>query len=249
MPNPAIQHNHAGQMNREAIHDLRNLFSIVASAKHMLDDGPVPDRRSLLLSAIEDAAISGSRLTTDLLTSHGASDAFETLDLNARIAAVEPMIRALAGGDIEINFDLCPHRLPIRLDQLALDGAILELITNARAALKKPGRIIVRTRRIGRRAWLTIADNGCGTDVLALERGLATHQPSANGTGLRRVRSFLRKAHGHFRIRSREGSGTIVSMNLPMVLCLAVDEPAVSPPAAVLPPKESEDEKRQSATA
>lgn len=249
MPSSAINHNQRSNSDREAIHDLRNLFGIVASAKHMLDDGPAPGRRSLLLGAIEDAAISGSRLTTDLLTRHGASDASEAMDLNIRVAAIEPMIRALVGGDAEINLDLCPRRLPIRLDPLALDGAILELITNARAALKKPGRIIVRTRRVGRRAWLTIADDGCGMDVSAIEHKRAVHQPSANGTGLGRVRSFLRKAHGHFRIRSREGSGTIVSMNLPMVLSLATDEPAASPPPAVLPPKENEDEKRQSAAA
>ncbi len=54
-----MRHQTARQTSRESIHDLRNLFGVVASARHMLDDGPPAERRALLLDAIEDARQQG----------------------------------------------------------------------------------------------------------------------------------------------------------------------------------------------
>ncbi len=124
--------------HREVIHDLRNLFGVVAAAKHLLAKRPEEGKRTFLLDALEGAALRGGQLTTELLASSPSSQ-LQIIDLNMRIMGLEPMIRALLGSDAALDLDLCEDCLSVRANQAGLDAAILELVANARAALAAPG--------------------------------------------------------------------------------------------------------------
>jgi K+-sensing histidine kinase KdpD len=206
---------------RQTIHDLRNLFGIVCSAKHLLEGQPAKLRRLALLQAIETAAIRGGELTTTLLAPPPQRAATRPLDLNHQITALEAMIGALTQS---VEFDLCDEFLALRVDPDAMDAAIFELLANAKAA--GATAITIRTRRKGARVWLTIADNGCGMDQpkLATARQCLDRQ-AEHGAGLCRVQAFARSAHAQFHLRSRCGFGTVVSMNLPTVLRVAASKP------------------------
>jgi signal transduction histidine kinase len=228
---------------RETIHDLRNLFGIVASARHLLGDDSCIARRDDLLDAIEGAATRGGLLTTQLLGSVGSAET--VFDIVHHLRALKPMLRAIAGSRIKVRFDLMSHPSPVKIDPEALEAAVLELVTNARAACDTSGTIVIRTRPIRERLWLCVADDGCGMDKAKLAHCLADKAPGAHGTGVGRVRQFARAAHGSFHVRSRKGHGTVVCLNLPTVAPAAVDEPAV-PHERLLPPsKETDHEDRQ----
>ncbi len=237
---------------RETIHDLRNLFGVVASARHMLDDRPTGERRTLLLDAIEDAALRGGRLTSAMLGQGRRERAGACFDLNEHLAALGSLMRARAGRRVEIRFEPAEGALPVKLDPADLDAAILELVSNACAAFTKPGVIRIRTRRLGGRVRLLVADNGCGMSAAKLQNALhRLEQPAVNGTGLGRVRHFAQNAHGRLRFRSRENRGTIASLNLPLVLKVAGAETAATAPTRWnrKTRKEIRHEKRQSITA
>lgn len=211
---------------RELIHDLRNLFAVVASAKHMLEDRLSEDRQRSLLAAIEDAAVRGVALTTSLLAMDGDAERVQKIDVSNRLLALTPMIRALAGGDGEAILQLCKQPTVTRVCPELFEAAILELVANASAA-RRGGHVFIRTRRIGNRIIVIVADDGCGMDPLKQERVLTRRDARGpKGSGLGRVRQFVSKANGTLRIRSRAGRGTVVSLTLPTVLGLAVDEPA-----------------------
>ncbi|EQB10847.1 hypothetical protein RLDS_25765 [Sphingobium lactosutens DS20] len=236
---------------RETMHDLRNLFGVVASARHMLDDKPSGERRALLLDAIEDAAVRGGKLTTAMLARRGSDRHASCLDLNTHLRDLEPLMSARAGRDVAIHFESCRSALPVKLDTAGLDAAVLELVANACSALPTSGDILVRTRRVGSRVWLMVADNGNGMSGDELRRALApTEHPSAHGTGLGRVRHFAGNAHGSLRMRSRKARGTLAVLNLPLVLKLTGGEAAATPPARRHNiAQEIRHEKRQSITA
>lgn len=217
----------ATSVERGLIHDLRNLFGVVASAKHMLEDGPAGAQRATLLAAIEDAAQRGGQLTSNLLARASEVDLPTVSDIRNRFKAMAPMIRAIAGHNATVLFDLSRARPLVKLVPAQFEAAILELVANASAALHRPGRIIVRLRQQGRRVRVTIADDGIGMDAEKARRAFADHRhAAAKGTGLGRVRHFVRTSHGTMRLRSRAGRGTIVSLTLPMPLRLTLDEPA-----------------------
>lgn len=234
----------AGFASREAIHDLRNLFGIVASARHLLDDAPAEEKRHQLLDAIGEAAMRGGALTTDLLARHQPDHATRSVDINRELERLEPLLRASIGEAV-LELDLCARRPRIRVDRDELEATILELLINARAACSGAARIRLRTRYRCGRLWLTVADDGRGMSHADIERLLTrVAEPGARGTGFGRVRSFVGGAHGRLYVRSREGHGTVVSLNLPTVLSLAAGEPA-APCERRSPLKEYDHEDRQ----
>jgi signal transduction histidine kinase len=203
--------------NREAIHDLRNLFGIVASARHMLDDGPSKSRQAMLLGAIDKAVERGDALTTTLLAQDAQARSFSIIDLAERLNGLAPMLEAACGRDLDLIMNVGARHFGVRVEPLEFDAIIVELVTNARAAMGRRGRIIVRVRSHGTKVRVLIADEGGGMSVQKLASALRGGQRrDSHGTGLRRVRSFLELSDGRMDVRSRPGHGTVIRLTLPL---------------------------------
>jgi hypothetical protein len=205
---------------RENIHD-RNLFGIVSSASHLLDDDPTLDRRAVLLDAISEAARRGGTLTT--VFAKETSAMIQAFDLNRHLGALQSLLDAQSNSGFEVSVEVSAEPSPVKLDSSAFDAAILELVTNARGALNGTGRIQVRTKRVGRRIWVIVADTGQGMGSDELSAILLGARPAgAHGTGLGRVRHFAQAAHAHFHIRSVRGRGTVAALAIPLILQVTI---------------------------
>jgi signal transduction histidine kinase len=239
----------AGEISqRETIHDLRNLFGVIASARRLLGHDQTSERGLALLSAIQDAALRGGQLTTTLLTRERAAPAPQRVDLNVCLSSAAPLLKAFAGPTVRVEVVLSPKPIWVRLDPLHLEAAVLELVRNARSALGASGLIQVEARSLGGRAWLSVADNGHGMSPAALQRALhAFETASAHGTGLGRIRHLADQASGHLRIRSREGRGCVIAMIFPKTSSRVLAKPVAHSRGVVL--QEIRHENRQQATA
>ncbi|ARR53348.1 hypothetical protein HY78_07790 [Rhizorhabdus wittichii DC-6] len=215
-------------IERGLIHDLRNLFGVVASAKHMLEDKPGRAKRATLLAAIDNAAQRGSQLTSKLLATARDIEIAAKFDVGHCLTKMAPMIRAIAGPDTKVRFDISGARALVKVVPDLFEAAILELVTNASVAIRLPGHIVVRVRLRGNNVRIIIADDGIGMDPDDARHAFDDHRRiSEKGTGLGRVRHFARSSHGSVRLRSRAGRGTVVALLLPTVLGLPADKPAV----------------------
>lgn len=233
---------------RQAIHDLRNLFAVVVSAKSLLARDPARKERAVLLDAIEDAAMRGSRLTTGLLAPGANSSPSRGTDPGARLNSLCPMMRALAGPLIHFDLKVASRPSLARIDGPEFDAALLELVANARAAGSHT--IVVRARTIGSRLWFLVADDGRGMGKSTLDQ--ARHgidARAAHGAGLSRVHNFVRASHGSMRIRSRPSRGTSVAIILPTILSIAVDKPAPARSISLQLKEKIHEKVRQSAAA
>ncbi|WP_458752543.1 ATP-binding protein [Sphingobium xenophagum] len=85
-----------------------------------------------------------------------------TFDLNQHLGTLQSLLDAHAGDRAEVAITVSAEKSPVKLDASALDAALVELVANGRTALTTAGRVIVRTKCIGRRLWLTVADTGKG---------------------------------------------------------------------------------------
>lgn len=234
---------------REAIHDLRNLFGIVASAKHVLEREPAPAQRNALLEAIEDAALRGGALTTDLLARARRPFVGAPADLGARLADLSPMMRALAQRPIDFDLEIGRFDGQARVDGNEFDAAMLELVTNAATA--GAHRIAVRCRKVGAQIWILVCDDGRGmTDAALMQARRGLDAGNDHGAGIARVHRFARAFHGHLRFRSRPDAGTAVALILPAVFSVAVDEPTTPVRSGIPMSKETINEQdRQPASA
>lgn len=204
----------------QAVHDLRNLFGIVASGTRLLERQTDPARSRPVLNAMLAAAERGASLTSQLLM-EGRDPRTRRFDAAEALRDLAPLVRTKLAGHV-LQLELPSEAVRIAARQADFDAVVLELVTNAERALGPIGSLRLRARRIGGQLHLVVADSGCGMRgaPIGTDTTLAA-DPSAHGHGLAFVRRFARDAHGNLRIRSKAGLGTVVKLTLPIVLGLA----------------------------
>jgi two-component sensor histidine kinase len=209
-------HRHSGDPLRACVHDLRNLFAVVASAKSLLERPLDEDRKRIVLDGLARVAIEGKLVTDALLA--GGEDRECGSDAAAELLSLAPIFKTLEQPALQIELTSDDDPSWILMAPTELRAVVLELVTNAAAAGAR--RIEVRAGRRGCRYWLIVADDGSGftasAPVPALPAGL-------HGTGMRRLASAAHSAHGKVRIRSKTGNGSVVAMILPILRILSSD--------------------------
>lgn len=115
--------------------------------------------------------------------------------------------------------------LALHADKRAVKQIALNLLSNAVKFTGEGGRISVRARPVGNTVLISIEDNGCGIPREALKKlgrpfEQVQNQMSKNhtgsGLGLAISRSLAELHGGTLKIRSSEGSGTVVTVRLPL---------------------------------
>ena len=116
-------------------------------------------------------------------------------------------------------------KLTMRGDRRALKQIMLNLLSNAVKFTPTGGEITVRARTSGAAIVFSVKDTGIGIPPAALKKlgrpfeqvgNQFTKSHRGSGLGLAITSSLTELHRGAMRIRSREGSGTIVSVRLPI---------------------------------
>lgn len=209
----------------KTIHDLRNMFGIVASGSRLLETPQDAATTLRIREAMRDAARRGAALASMLLAS-AVQKKEVVVDVAARLRGLEPLLTTqIEGARLALEVPAEPIRIRIAPDDF--DSAVLELVANAKRARSMNGIIRIRAHRVGARLWLLVADTGHGMHRAAVDADRNGHSlASTHGHGLAFVRAFARQAHGAMHIRSQPGLGTVVALNLPLVLSMAVAKAA-----------------------
>ena len=121
---------------------------------------------------------------------------------------------------IVVDLDI-PDELPlVRGGQNDLTQVVLNLCANARDAMDAGGRLAIRARPDDGGVRLEIADTGSGIapDVLArVWEPFFSTKPEGNGLGLSICRSIVRELGGAMDIASTPGTGSTVTLVVPML--------------------------------
>jgi PAS domain S-box-containing protein len=145
---------------------------------------------------------------------------------------VSPLVRHAVGTDICCDIDVEEACWPIIVDRQRLEVSLLNLVLNARDAMKgQKGSVRVSVRneenefrnerlRLGGHVVFTIEDSGSGMapDIAArATEPFFTTKPRGSGTGLglATAHGFAEQSGGALTIDSRSGIGTKVSIVLP----------------------------------
>lgn len=219
----------AGVQNeeRENIHDLPNLFGIVSSARDLPEDKPSPKKRPMLLDAISETAPHEGMVTSALRTKEIIPMAC-MFDLNQHLGTLQSLLDTQAGDRAQVVIRTSEEKSLVKVDALALDAALAELVANTRAVLPTAGRIILRTKRVGRRLWVTVAGAREGMS----QQARAAVLTGAHSSDLGRVRHFVQGCHAKFRLRSAAGRGTVAVLMIPLVLNVGFSRQVRSPARA-----------------
>lgn len=218
-------------------HDFNNLlFVTLGNLQLMAMNDVVASDETLtkFVSRSMSAVERGAEITKSLLAVARSQPLEETaVSVNDLVKGVLPLVRQALGAGRTVTVDIPEDNLQLMVDAGRLSSCVLNLAFNARDAMGPTGALTIGVQRLGAHeldpTWasgssylaLRVVDDGSGMpdDVAAraFEPFFTTKRPgSGTGLGLATVYAFARQSGGTATLQSRLGSGTTVSLILPV---------------------------------
>jgi two-component system NtrC family sensor kinase len=120
---------------------------------------------------------------------------------------------------IDLSVDVPAGLPPVGCAQTDLEQVFLNLLTNAREAMRDGGAVTVVARPAADLVEVSVSDTGCGIaaeHVLRAPEPFFTTKLEGSGLGLTICRSILWEIGGNLRIESTLGAGTCVAFTMPL---------------------------------
>jgi two-component system cell cycle sensor histidine kinase/response regulator CckA len=245
-----------GQLAGGVAHDFNNLLTAIRlRAEDLLARHPLGDPAYESLAEIRETVGRAAEVVRQLLTfSRKATVQRDTLDLGEALGDFEVLLRRLLREDVVLQTHYGRDIPPVRLDRGLLENAVMNLVVNARDAIRtgpgsgQGGLIALSARRVtpaeaarlgmpepaaDDMALIEVADDGPGMtpEVAAnIFDPFYTTKPVGEGTGLglATVYGVVKQAGGWVVADSAPGHGARLRIFLPAF----VAPPALQPPAS-----------------
>jgi len=226
-----------GRLAGGVAHDFNNMLGVILGHAEMALEQVDPTQPLHEdLTKIRQAAERSADLTRQLLAfARKQTIAPVVLDLNATVAGMLNMLKRLIGEDIDINWQPQEDLWPVKVDPSQIDQILANLVVNARDALSRAGKIIIKTVNVvlddaycathvgsvpGEYALLTVADNGVGMSSEVLDHifePFFTTKKAGQGTGLglATVYGIVKQNRGFIDVESEQAKGTTFRIYMP----------------------------------
>src|SRR5438874_3130002 len=124
-------------------HDFNNILAIILGYTNKLESAHArPGEGPGAIKVIKEAVERGAALVQQLLTSARQTEArFSSVDLNALVRELEPMLQATFPKTISFNLELKPDLPLITADKSQVHQVLLNLCVNARDAMADGGTL------------------------------------------------------------------------------------------------------------
>ncbi|HLT36886.1 MAG TPA: ATP-binding protein, partial [Enhygromyxa sp.] len=241
-----------GQLAGGVAHDFNNLLTTIIGSTDVLGtrmriDGRASPETRLASGAdevrvIREAAERGASLTRQLLAfSRRQMLQPELVDLNSLVERSGSILERLLGAEYQLRLELGGRLGPVRVDPGQLEQVILNLVINARDAMKPGGQVWLSTRvetlteprpaqpqpiKPGDWVVLAVRDTGSGMDrrtIAHIFEPFFTTKGVGEGTGLglSTVLGIVQQSDGYVTVDSAVDVGTTFEIWLPCMSELA----------------------------
>jgi signal transduction histidine kinase len=213
-----------GLVAASLLHDFNNLLTPILLLSSRLAR-EVREGASLAMARlIHSSAAVAASLTRDVLAlarPRAPTPTIEQIDVNDVLYEMQPLAERLLGDDVELVLALDPTCRAASLDRRHFEHALLNLVVNARDALRDGGRVTIRSGLVeqsGRtHVLISVADTGVGMTPEvhrhAFDSFFTTKASTGGlGLGLSSVRRFVRECGGDVSIESAPQKGTTVTL-------------------------------------
>jgi two-component system cell cycle sensor histidine kinase/response regulator CckA len=252
-----------GQLAGGVAHDFNNLLTAILMQLDVLATRhPVGDPSYEGLNEIKQTSMRAADLVRKLLAfSRKQTVQREILDVGEMISESEVLLRRLLYEDIKLVTDYGRNLPHVRADRGQLDTAIMNLVVNARDAIRSHasgsgggGTIRIRTARVtqdearglgyptavGDQAMVEVSDDGPGIPPEVMDKifdPFFTTKPVGEGTGLglATVYGIVKQSDGWIAVASKPGEGAAFRIFLPVHVAPVSAAPAPEPVAPKRP--------------
>jgi len=241
-----------GTLSGGIAHDFNNILTVILGHTEVLLQASKSSQVSGHLKSIDEASRRASALTRQLLAfSRKQVLQPRVFNLNTLIVDLDKMLRRMISEDIELETITHPKLGTVKADPGQIEQVVMNLVLNARDAIKAGGRITIETANIildedyvrehagarpGPHVMLAVSDTGEGiaSDVLPhiFEPFFTTKEVGrGTGLGLSTVYGIVKQSGGNVWVYSQPGRGSTFKIYLPRVDELAIVAAEPSHPA------------------
>ncbi|MDC7224114.1 MAG: ATP-binding protein [Spirochaetales bacterium] len=227
-----------GQLAGDMARDFNNqLMGISGYVELLLKELPDTEKNSEYARHIMDGVDNSSRLV-DRLQIYVRKDSHkpETLDMHRVLDELKEILRPVMEKKVKLDIAKGARYTKISGDRSSLQSSLINLIFNARDAIKGSGSISLRTRNCmigepgglspredlkeGRYLSIAVIDQGCGMDEETRKRlfdpfTFSDTMGNTGGIGLMATYRTVKKHHGTILVHSSPGKGTCMELLLP----------------------------------
>lgn len=218
------------------VHDINNILqTILGSAEILIMANKTDAFIHSKACAIKTSSLSAVRLMKYILDLN-YKKSFETrkLNINDCIVNMKDILEKLCGNRISVVYNLKEIIAPVVATDLYIEEILLNLVINARDAIKTEGVIKIATGEIvynntkvlpafeqvsaGHYCYISVIDNGCGIPQNIIEeihKPTFTTKKNGNGIGLHIVYTIAKELAGFVEIKSAECEGTTITVHIP----------------------------------
>jgi two-component system, cell cycle sensor histidine kinase and response regulator CckA len=240
-----------GQLAGGIAHDFNNLLGVIIGYCDLL----LRETEYAGRARVEQIKRAGERaadLTRQLLA-FSRKQVLEPriIDLNRVLANIERMLRRLIGEHIQLVTAFQRNLGLVRADPGQLEQVVVNLAVNARDAMPRGGRLVLKTSNVeidqeyvrlhpgasaGPHVMLVASDSGQGMDAATqarvFEPFFTTKEPGkGTGLGLSTVYGIVKQSGGYIEVDSEPGHGATFTVYLPRA-------PETVPGATAVPDRE-----------
>ncbi|CDM62732.1 MULTISPECIES: response regulator [Rhizobium] len=220
-----------GQLTGGVAHDFNNLLMAILGSLGLLKKWlPEDAREQRLVNNAIQAAERGAALTQRLLAFARRQELKPTtVDFLRLFDSIEDLLKKAVGPGVDVKLDLAQDIPNLLVDSNQLELALLNLFMNARDANAGTITLVVDADQVGlptsigpgRYVRICVSDDGAGMDettaARATEPFFTTKGPGkGTGLGLSMVQGLTAQSGGAFALTSKQGTGTSVSLWLPV---------------------------------
>lgn len=225
-----------GHLAGGVAHDFNNLLTVISGNTEILLDLAKPDTPQHRASnTIWMAGQQAAQLVRQLL----AFARRQPLDpapfsVTDRLTELMPLLEKAVGAHVNLELKFDDNTWEAYADASQFENAVLNLVLNAKDALRDDRTILVEANNIevgpnsrlkdvlvpGEYVELSVTDSGTGMEEDVVQRAIEpffTTKESGHGIGLglSTVFGFAKQSGGHLKIRSTPEQGTVVTFYLP----------------------------------
>jgi two-component system, cell cycle sensor histidine kinase and response regulator CckA len=240
-----------GQLAAGVAHDFNNILTIIQGHAALLTQtaGLDPNCENSARQITEAAERASQLITRLLMFSRKQVMQQRFVNLNEIIQHISPMLHGLVGEHVVFEFQAAPDLPAVCVDVGMMEQVVVNLVLNARDAMRQGGRLVLTTSRQelepvatvlnpearpGQFICLTVADTGCGMSAATLSHMFEpffTTKETGQGTGLglATIYGIVKQHQGWVLVESQIGQGSTFTIFLPCALEPAEATPGVDP--------------------
>jgi PAS domain S-box-containing protein len=230
----AVKMEAVGNLTGGLAHDFNNLLTVIIGNLDLLQEevaGYRPAEQKV--EAILKASLHGAELTRQMLAFSRRQPLKPTrVNIADLVTNTARLLTRTLGENVTIELQSVPEPWPVLVDAAQLEAAIVNIAINARDAMPKGGKLVIRTSNMSFRTSrfpelpfgdyvvVEITDTGKGMppEVAArvFEPFFTTKAPGkGTGLGLSMVYGFMKQSGGHIAINSQIEFGTTLTLYFP----------------------------------